>query len=79
MRYSLQLVQTLLTLSTYSGVTQCDVVRYSFEKPEPLKIKYEQFRDKVLNSKGSNVHTATVTHMNFLAGNVTVAEGCESV
>jgi hypothetical protein len=40
------------------------VVRYSFDKPEPLKIKYEQFRDKVLNSEGSNV---------------TVAEGCESV
>lgn len=57
-------MQTLLTLSTCSGVTQGDVVRYSFDKPEPLKVKYEQFRDKVLNSEGSNV---------------TVAEGYESV
>ena len=46
------------------GMTQGDVVRYSFDKPEPLKVEHEQFRDKILNGEGSIV---------------TVAEGCETV
>jgi UDP-N-acetylglucosamine 3-dehydrogenase len=57
-------MRTLLSLFTCSGMTQGDVVQYLFDKPAPLKVEHEQFRDKDLNSEGSNV---------------TVAEGCEIV
>jgi predicted dehydrogenase len=52
------------SLAHFSGMTQGDVIKYSFDKPEPLKVEHEQFRDKILNGDGSIV---------------TVAEGCETV
>lgn len=52
------------SLAHFSGMTQGDVIKYSFDKPEPLKVEHEQFRNKVLRGEGSIV---------------TVSEGCETV
>ena len=42
-------VPTEGSLSRFRGVSEGDVTRYAFPKPEPLRVEHEQFRDAVLN------------------------------
>lgn len=51
-------------IAHFSGMTQGDVIRYSFDKPEPLLVEHINFRDNLLNLE---------------ARIVTVSEGCETV
>jgi predicted dehydrogenase len=43
-------------IATFRGVTEGDMVRYAFAKPEPLRTEHEAFRDAVLG-KASDVVT----------------------
>ncbi len=42
------MVPTEGTLATFRGVSEGDMVRYAFPKPEPLRTEHEHFRDAVL-------------------------------
>jgi len=44
-----QITQT--SLSHFTGVSQGDVISYEFEKPEPLLLEHENFRDHILGKK----------------------------
>jgi predicted dehydrogenase len=44
-------------LSNFRGVTEGEVVRFRFSKPEPLRVEHENFRDAVL---GKEVDIATL-------------------
>lgn len=57
-------------ISRFRGVTEGDVVRFAFPKPEPLRVEHENFRDAVLG-KDSDI----VTMSQGLA-TVKVAEAC---
>ena len=37
------------------GVSEGDVIRFAFPKPEPLKLEHENFRDAVLGKKADIV------------------------
>jgi predicted dehydrogenase len=52
------------SVASFRGVTEGDVVRYAFPKPEPLRTELEAFRDAVLGKP---------------AGIVTLAEGLRTV
>ncbi len=41
------------SLAAFRGVSEGDVVRYAFAKPEPLKVEHEAFRDAVLGIPGA--------------------------
>ena len=36
------------SVAAFRGVSEGDVIRYAFAKPEPLRIEHEAFRDAVL-------------------------------
>ena len=57
-------------ISRFRGVSEGDVIRYAFSKPEPLRVEHENFRDAVLG-KDSDI----VTMSKGLA-TVKVAEAC---
>ena len=42
-------------LAQFRGVSEGDVIRYAFPKPEPLKLEHENFRDAVLGKKADIV------------------------
>ena len=46
---------TQSSLSHFVGVSQGDVVSYSFEKPEPLLVEHQNFRDHLLGKKSEIV------------------------
>jgi UDP-N-acetylglucosamine 3-dehydrogenase len=41
------------SFAAFRGVSEGDVIRYAFPKPEPLKVEHELFRDAVLGSPGA--------------------------
>jgi predicted dehydrogenase len=41
-------VPTDASLARFRGVSEGDVTRYAFAKPEPLRVEHEQFRDALL-------------------------------
>lgn len=41
------------SVAAFRGVSEGDVVRYAFAKPEPLRVEHEAFRDAVLGLPGS--------------------------
>ena len=43
-------------IASFRGVTEGDVIRYAFAKPEPLRTEHEAFRDAVLG-KSSDIVT----------------------
>jgi predicted dehydrogenase len=51
-------------IAHFSGMTQGDVIQYSFDKPEPLLVEHVNFRDSLLGLNGKIV---------------SVSEGCEIV
>jgi predicted dehydrogenase len=42
-------------LAHFNGVSQGDVINYAFDKPEPLRVEHENFRDRVLGKGGQCV------------------------
>lgn len=44
-------------VSRFRGVSEGDVVRFAFAKPEPLRVEHEQFRDAVLGKDGADIVT----------------------
>jgi len=45
-------------LSTFRGVSEGDIVRYAFPKPEPLRVELEAFRDTILGTAATAVTMA---------------------
>jgi UDP-N-acetylglucosamine 3-dehydrogenase len=41
------------SVAAFRGVSEGDVIRYAFAKPEPLKVEHEAFRDAVLGLPGA--------------------------
>ncbi len=41
------------SVAAFRGVSEGDVIRYAFPKPEPLRIEHESFRDAVLGKPGA--------------------------
>lgn len=46
--YENGIVPTQGALATFRGVTEGDMIRFAFAKPEPLRVEHEAFRDAVL-------------------------------
>ena len=40
-------------IAQFRGVSEGDVIRYAFAKPEPLRTEHEAFRDAVLGVEGA--------------------------
>lgn len=57
-------------IAQFRGVTEGDVVRFSYPKPEPLKTEHEQFRDAVLGKE------ADIVSMRQGLSTVRVADAC---
>ncbi len=57
-------------IARFRGVTEGDVVRYAFAKPEPLRVEHENFRDAVLGKD------ADIVTMEQGLATVRVAEAC---
>jgi predicted dehydrogenase len=47
-------------VASFRGVSEGDVIRYAFAKPEPLKTEHEAFRDAVLALPGANENIVTM-------------------
>jgi len=47
-------------VASFRGVSEGDVIRYAFAKPEPLKVEHESFRDAVLGLPGANENIVTM-------------------
>ncbi|MCD4523769.1 Gfo/Idh/MocA family protein [Nocardioides sp. cx-173] len=63
-------VETWDDLANFRGVTQGDVIRFAFDRPEPLRVEHEQFRDAVLGKQADIVTIADG------AQTVMIAEAC---
>ena len=57
-------------IANFRGVSEGDVVRYAINKPEPLRVEHEQFRDAVLGKD------ADIVTLEQGLATVRVAEAC---
>ena len=48
------------SVAAFRGVSEGDVIRYAFPKPEPLRVEHEAFRDAVLGVAGANERIVTM-------------------
>ena len=48
------------SVAAFRGVSEGDVIRYAFAKPEPLRVEHEAFRDAVLGVAGANERIVTM-------------------
>jgi predicted dehydrogenase len=48
------------SVAAFRGVSEGDVVRYAFAKPEPLRVEHEAFRDAVLGLPGATERIVTM-------------------
>lgn len=48
------------SVASFRGVSEGDVIRYAFAKPEPLKTEHEAFRDAVLGVAGARDRIVTM-------------------
>lgn len=48
------------SVANFRGVSEGDVIRYAFAKPEPLKTEHEAFRDAVLGLAGAQERIVTM-------------------
>lgn len=44
-------------VSQFRGVSEGDMIRFAFAKPEPLRVEHEAFRDAILGKQDANVVT----------------------
>ena len=48
------------SVAAFRGVSEGDVIRYAFAKPEPLRVEHEAFRDAVLGLPGATERIVTM-------------------
>lgn len=48
------------SVAAFRGVSEGDVIRFAFAKPEPLKVEHEAFRDAVLGLEGATERIVTM-------------------
>jgi predicted dehydrogenase len=48
------------SVAAFRGVSEGDVIRYAFPKPEPLRVEHESFRDAVLGLPGATNNIVTM-------------------
>ena len=48
------------SVAAFRGVSEGDVIRYAFAKPEPLRVEHETFRDAVLGLPGATERIVTM-------------------
>jgi predicted dehydrogenase len=48
------------SVAAFRGVSEGDVIRYAFAKPEPLRVEHESFRDAVLGISGATDRIVTM-------------------
>jgi UDP-N-acetylglucosamine 3-dehydrogenase len=48
------------SVAVFRGVSEGDVIRYAFAKPEPLRVEHEAFRDAVLGVAGATERIVTM-------------------
>jgi len=48
------------SVAAFRGVSEGDVIRYAFAKPEPLRVEHEAFRDAVLGLPGAQERIVTM-------------------
>jgi len=48
------------SVAAFRGVSEGDVIRYAFTKPEPLRVEHEAFRDAVLGLPGATERIVTM-------------------
>jgi predicted dehydrogenase len=48
------------SVAAFRGVSEGDVIRYAFAKPEPLRVEHEAFRDAVLGKPGAKDRIVTM-------------------
>ena len=48
------------SVAAFRGVSEGDVIRYAFAKPEPLRVEHESFRDAVLGKPGATDRIVTM-------------------
>jgi UDP-N-acetylglucosamine 3-dehydrogenase len=48
------------SVAAFRGVSEGDVIRYAFAKPEPLRVEHESFRDAVLGKPGATNRIVTM-------------------
>ena len=48
------------SVAAFRGVSEGDIVRYAFAKPEPLRVEHEAFRDAVLGLPGASERIVTM-------------------
>ena len=48
------------SVAAFRGVSEGDVIRYAFAKPEPLRVEHEAFRDAVLGIPGATDRIVTM-------------------
>ena len=48
------------SVAVFRGVSEGDVIRYAFAKPEPLRVEHEAFRDAVLGVPGATERIVTM-------------------
>ncbi len=48
------------SVAAFRGVSERDVIRYAFAKPEPLRVEHESFRDAVLGKPGATDRIVTM-------------------
>jgi UDP-N-acetylglucosamine 3-dehydrogenase len=48
------------SVAAFRGVSEGDVIRFAFAKPEPLKVEHEAFRDAVLGLTGATERIVTM-------------------
>lgn len=48
------------SVAAFRGVSEGDVIRYAFPKPEPLRVEHESFRDAVLGLSGATNNIVTM-------------------
>jgi hypothetical protein len=48
------------SVAAFRGVSEGDVIRFAFAKPEPLRVEHEAFRDAVLGLPGANERIVTM-------------------
>ena len=48
------------SVAAFRGVSEGDVIRYAFTKPEPLRVEHESFRDAVLGKPDATDRIVTM-------------------
>ena len=74
--YENGIVPTVGPLARFRGVSEGDMIRYAFPKPEPLQVEHEQFRDAILG-KDADIVTVEQAAATVAVANATARSAAE--